>query len=231
MRIGAAIALLLLALAACSSVATSSQQAATLNYVALGDSYTIGTSVSPDESWPSQLVKRVPRLRLVANLGRNGYNATDVRVQELVPLPGLDPEFVTLMVGVNDVVAERPDELYDVEVGNILDRILERVPADRILCIATPDYTVTPQGSAFGSPGEQSARIEGVNALLRAACEARSIRFVPDIFAISQAAATDPSLVASDGLHPSGAQYKLWVGAIQPVVEEMLGGPLPSDDR
>ncbi len=231
MRIGAAVALLLLALAACSSVATSSPQAATLNYVALGDSYTIGTSVSPDESWPSQLVKRVPRLRLVANLGRNGFNATDVRVQELDPLPGLDPEFVTLMVGVNDVVAERPDELYAVEVGNILDRILERVPADRILCIATPDYTVTPQGSAFGDPAEQSARIAGINALLREACEAREIRFVPDIFAISQGAATDPSLVAGDGLHPSGAQYKRWVDAIQPVVEEMLGGPLPSGDR
>jgi lysophospholipase L1-like esterase len=34
--------------------------------------------------------------------------------------------------------------------------------------------------------------------------------------------------VANDGLHPSGAQYALWVDAIQPVVEELL---LPSDDR
>ena len=223
MRAGAAVALLLLALAACRSVASSPGQEATLNYVALGDSYTIGTSVSRDESWPSQLVERVPRLRLVANLGRNGFTSSDVRRQELVPLPGLDPDFVTLMVGVNDVVNGRPDEIYDAEVGAILDSILGRVPSDRILCIATPDYTVTPQGSAFGSPDEQRARIEGVNTLLREACEAREIRFVPDIFAISQAAATDRSLVASDGLHPSGAQYRLWVDAIQPVVEELLG--------
>jgi lysophospholipase L1-like esterase len=221
-RIGVGIALLLLVLAACRSVATSPGQETTLNYVALGDSYTIGTSVSPDESWPSQLVERVPRLRLVANLGRNGFTSTDVRVQELVPLPGLEPEFVTLMVGVNDVVAGVPDQIYDVEVGAILDRILVRVPADRIVCISTPDYTVTPQGAAFGPPDEQRARIEGINALLREACEEREIRFVPDIFAISQAAANDPSLVAGDGLHPSGAQYSLWVDAIQPVVEEML---------
>ena len=222
MKAGAAVALLLLGLAACGPAATSPSQEATLNYVALGDSYTIGTSVSPDESWPSQLAKRIPRLRLVANLGRNGFTSTDVRVQELVALPGLDPKLVTLMIGVNDVVAERPDELYANEVGNILDLITVRIPGVRILCIATPDYTVTPQGSAFGNPAEQSARIEGINTILREACESRQIRFVPDIFAISQKAATDPSLVASDGLHPSGKQYRLWVDAIAPVVEEML---------
>jgi lysophospholipase L1-like esterase len=218
---GAALALLLLS-AGCSSVPTSAGQGATLNYVALGDSYTIGTSVSPDESWPSQLVERVPRLRLAANLGRNGYTSMDLDAQGMESLPGLDPQFVTLMIGVNDVVAGVPDEIYNVEVGTILGRILLQVPADRILCIATPDYTVTPQGAAFGPPDEQRARIEGINALLREACKEREIRFVPDIFAISQAAATDPSMIAGDGLHPSGAQYTLWVDAIQPVVEEML---------
>jgi lysophospholipase L1-like esterase len=222
-RGAAALGLLLIGLAACGHVPTPSGQAATLNYVALGDSYTIGTSVSPDESWPSQLVARLPRLRLVANLGRNGYTSTDVRGRELAPLPGLDPGFVTLMIGVNDVVNEVPDELYNAEVGSILDSILIRVPANRILCIATPDYTVTPQGSAFGDPAEQSARIAGINTILQDACEARSIRFVPDIFAISQAAATDRSLVAGDGLHPSGKQYRLWVDAIAPVVEMLLG--------
>ncbi len=222
MRAAAALGLLLLGLAACGHVSTPSGQAATLDYVALGDSYTIGTSVSTDESWPSQLVARVPRLRLVANLGVNGYTSTDVRGRELAPLPGLDPGFVTLMIGVNDVVNEVPDEIYDAEVGSILTAILVRVPANRILCIATPDYTVMPQGSAFGDPAEQSARIEGINTLLREACEARSIRFLPDIFAISQAAAGDPSLVAGDGLHPSGKQYKLWVDAIARVVGELL---------
>jgi lysophospholipase L1-like esterase len=195
---------------------------AALNYVALGDSYTIGTSVSPDESWPSQLVERVPSLRLVGNLGRDGFTSSDVRLHELLPLKGLDPGFVTLMIGVNDVVNERPNVVYEAEVRTILNGVLLQVPPNRILCIATPDYTVTPQGSAFGSPDEQRSRIEGINTLLRAACEEQSIRFVPDVFAISQKAATDPSLVAADGLHPSGAQYRLWVDAIQPVVEALL---------
>lgn len=193
-----------------------------MRYVALGDSYTIGTSVSAADSWPSQLVARVSRLELVANLGVNGYSSADLIAAELPRLERLDPGFATVMVGVNDVVRGVPEASYAANVEVILDALLGTLDANRVLCVATPDYTVTPQGSEFGSPDRQRAGIERVNAILGAACQARGIRFVPDIFAISQDAATDRSLVAGDGLHPSGAQYALWVDAIGPVVEELL---------
>ena len=51
---------------------------------------------------------------------------------------------------------------------------------------------------------------------------ARGIAYV-DIFDLSLRAAEDRSLVADDGLHPSGGQYALWVERIQPVVERLLG--------
>ncbi|MEO8251795.1 MAG: SGNH/GDSL hydrolase family protein [Chloroflexota bacterium] len=194
-----------------------------MRYVALGDSYTIGTSVSSAESWPSQLVAREPRLQLVANLGVNGYTSQDLIDQELPALAGLHPEFVTLMIGVNDVVQGVPEEAYSTNVEKILGALLTLLPANRVLCVATPDYTVTPQGAAFGSPEQQRAGIERVNVLLAEACTAQGIRFVPEIFAISEAAATERSLVAGDGLHPSGPQYARWVGAIKPAVEALLG--------
>jgi lysophospholipase L1-like esterase len=193
-----------------------------LRYVALGDSYTIGTSVSTAESWPSQLAAREPRLQLVANLGVNGYTSRDLIEEELPALRGLAPDFVTLMIGVNDVVQGVPEEMYRANLSTILPALLAAVPADLVLCVATPDYTVTPQGAAFGSPEQQRAGIERVNQILGESCAAHGIRFVPDIFQISEAAATDRSLAAGDGLHPSGKQYKLWVDAIQPVVEELL---------
>ena len=228
MKAGLAAAFLVIGLGACSAVASSSVPEGALRYVALGDSYTIGTSVSSAESWPSQLVTRVPELHLVANLGVNGYTSSDLIDHELPALRGLEPEFVTLMIGVNDVVQGVPEAAYRTNIEQILDTMLALVAKDRALCVATPDYTVTPQGGAFGSPDQQRAGIERVNAILGEACAARSIRHVAEIFAISQAAASDRSLVAGDGLHPSGAQYKLWVDAIQPVVEELL---LPSGDR
>jgi len=208
--------------------ATPSVTEDAVRYVALGDSYTIGTSVSASESWPSQLVARVPRLELVANLGVNGYSSDDLVRFELPALDDLRPGFVTLQIGVNDVVRGVSQAAYRANVELILDAVLERLPPDRVLCVATPDYTVTPQGSALASPDQQRAGIERVNAILGEACGARGIRFAPEIFVISEAAATDHSLVALDGLHPSGAQYALWVDAIAPVVEELL---LPSGDR
>lgn len=219
----AALAALVIGVAGCGPAVAPSVQEDALRYVALGDSYTIGTSVSSAESWPSQLVERVPELGLVANLGVNGYSTDDLIADELPQLPGLRPEFATLLIGVNDVVRGMPEQRYAANVVLILDELLGQLPADRILCVATPNYTVTPQGAALGSPDQQRAGIVHFNRRLDELCEARGIRFVPEIFAISEAAADDRSLVAEDGLHPSGAQYAIWVDAIQPVVDEMLG--------
>jgi acyl-CoA thioesterase-1 len=202
--------------------------------VALGDSYTIGTSVAADERWPDQLVARLAAsppaagpLQLVANHAVNGYTAGSVVRHQLPRLDEDAPiDLATLLVGVNDVVQDVPEDTYRADVDTILEALLARLPKSRILCIETPDYTVTPQGAAFGDPVEQRAGIVRVNEILRERCEAAQVRFVDGIFAISADAATEPTLIASDGLHPSGAQYRRWVTErIEPALRELLAGP------
>jgi lysophospholipase L1-like esterase len=84
---------------------------------------------------------------------------------------------------------------------------------------------VTPAGADYGDPATQRAAIVRVNGILREASAARSVRWVGGIFEISSAAATDRTLVAPDGLHPSGAQYERWVTErIEPAVRELLAG-------
>jgi lysophospholipase L1-like esterase len=215
----------LLVVAACTVTAEPTPSAIGGRYVALGDSYTVGTAVSSNDSWPSQLVGRLNgRLELVANLGVNGYSTDDLIAAELPALDDLDPEFVTVQIGVNDVVRGVPQVTYAANVELILDELLERLTPARILAVATPDYTLTPAGSSFGDPAQQSAEIARFNDVLRIAAEARGIAFVADIYEISRRVASDPALVSGDGLHPSGAQYALWVDAIQPVVEGLLAG-------
>lgn len=193
-----------------------------MRYVALGDSYTIGTSVAEAERWPNQLAERMSEIELVGNPAVNGYTSTDLINEELRLLEGLQPELVSVLIGVNDVVQGVSDLKYAGNVAIILEELRTRLPAERILCVATPDYTLTPQGAGFGDPAQQSDAIVRVNAILREACEARGMRFVPEIFEISQMVRDDPSMVASDGLHPSGAQYRMWVDAIEPVVAQLL---------
>lgn len=193
-----------------------------MRYVALGDSYTIGTGVPVVERWPNQLVERAEALELAGNTAVGGCTSRDVLEQELPELDRLEPEFVTLLVGCNDVAQEVSDWEYAGNISLILEELLTRLPPERILCVATPDHTVTPRGAELGDPARQSDAIVRANAILREACEGREIRFVPDIFEISQGVMEDPSLVADDGLHPSGRQYALWVDAIAPVVDELL---------
>ena len=195
-----------------------------VRYVALGDSYTIGTAVAEAERWPNQLAARIGGIELVANLGVNGYTSADLITDQLPRLDELRPDLVSVLIGVNDVVQEVPDANYAANVALILDDLTDRLARDRIVCVATPDYTRTPRGSEYGNPDLQSDRIVRINAILREACELRRITFVPEIFEISQAASDDPALVAEDGLHPSGEQYRRWVEAIAPVVEVLLAG-------
>jgi acyl-CoA thioesterase-1 len=194
-----------------------------LRYVALGDSYTIGTSVAPAERWPEQLAARLPGIELVANLGVNGFTSRDVIEVELPQLPALRPELVTLLIGVNDVVQHVPEATYRENVGRILEALVRQVGARRVLVVTTPDYTVTPAGADYGDPATQSAAIRRNNAINAELAEARGIGVV-DIYDLSLLAATDRAQVASDGLHPSGAQYARWVERIAPVVSEMVVG-------
>jgi lysophospholipase L1-like esterase len=193
-------------------------------YVALGDSYTIGTSVAPAERFPDQLVAALDArglsFELVANLGVDGYTTADLIRDELPALDALEPWFATLLIGVNDVVQGVPPERYEANVARILGALLQRLPVDRIVTVSIPDYTVTPAGADYGDPIRRHEGIVANNATMARLAGALGIAFV-DIFDISLRAGIDRSLVAADGLHPSGAQYAAWVERIAPVVVEL----------
>jgi len=196
-----------------------------LRYVALGDSYTIGTSVAAADRWPDRLVAalggEVGPLDLIANMAVNGYSAGDVRRLELPGVAHLRPGFISLLVGVNDVVRGIPVEVYRADLETVVDELLGLIPPDRLLLVTTPDYTVTPAGADYGDPAVRRAGIEQVNEILVETADRRGVPVV-DIHDLSLRAAADRSLVASDGLHPSGQQYALWIERILPVVRRML---------
>ena len=198
-----------------------------LRYVALGDSYTEGARVRVQDNWPNQLVRAldgdVPMV-VAANLAASGKTSQDVIDEQLWELRSLDPEVVSLQIGVNDVIA--PDigpEEYRANMALVLDALLALLPPERIFVVTTPDYTRTPRGADYGDPEVQRAAIAEVNAILAEAASSRGIRVI-DIAPISDRVADDPSLLTADGLHPSAKQFAGWVELIAPVVREALTG-------
>jgi lysophospholipase L1-like esterase len=140
---------------------------------------------------------------------------------ELPRLAALRPDVVTLLIGVNDVVQGVPVAKYRANVARILDELVRQVGPGRILVVTTPDYTVTPSGADYGDPAAQAAGIRANNATIAEEAASRGIPVV-DIHDLSLRAATDRTLVAIDGLHPSGAQYGLWVERIAPAMENLI---------
>jgi lysophospholipase L1-like esterase len=196
-----------------------------IRYVALGDSYTVGTSVGPAERFPNQLVERLRgnlELQLVDNLGVNGFTTMDLIDIELPKLAQLQPEFVTLLIGVNDVVQRVPEQQYRDNVELILDQLLVDLRAERIVVVSIPDYTRSPRGAEFGQVDIQRAAISSFNEAMKNETEERGIEFV-DISSVADRTGANPQLVADDQLHPSGEQYSRWVDFIAPVVGDLFG--------
>jgi lysophospholipase L1-like esterase len=195
----------------------------TLRYVALGDSYTIGEGVTTRERWPNQLVHMLGPawgLELAANLAFTGATTADVIDAQLDEMAAEGPGFVTLLIGVNDVVQGVPMDQYLRNLRAIVGRVLGVVPPNRLLLVTIPDYTLTPQGPRYGGRGA-AARLKAFNAAMLQEAEASGITSV-DITPVADMAAGDESFVAGDGLHPSGKQYSAWVEWIVPKVRQLL---------
>ena len=64
-------------------------------------------------------------------------------------------------------------------------------------------------------------QIDRFNAINQAEAE-RSGAYYIYITSVSREATTDRSLLASDGLHPSGKMYARWVDLVEPVACDIL---------
>ena len=73
-------------------------------------------------------------------------------------------------------------------------------------------------------PRRSERAIQHFNELLREAAAARGITVV-DISPISDRVPDDPSLVASDGMHPSGKQYAGWADLVAETVRRLFREP------
>ena len=186
----------------------------TLSYLALGDSYTIGTSVPATDRWPDQLVQALMTregiwLSPLEIVARNGWRTDNLSNALSADPPGNDWDLVSLLIGVNDQYQgfdvpgyrERFQALLTAAVGYAGGR------PDHVFVVAIPDYAYTP----FGGGNEQiSAELEDFNAAARGVCGEYGVRFL-DIVALSRRGLDRPEYVAGDNLHPSGVQYAAWV--------------------
>ncbi len=197
-----------------------------VRYLALGDSYTIGESVAEDERYPVQLVARLraggAAVEDAEIIARTGWTTSELSRG----IDAADPRgpygLVTLLIGVNNQYRGRPVETYTPEFAALLARAIGFAGDDpaRVVVISIPDYGATPFGRQ-GDAAQTGREIDAYNAAARAEVESAGAHWV-DITPESREAVDRPSLVAPDGLHPSGEMYAEWVELMLPPVRRAL---------
>jgi lysophospholipase L1-like esterase len=207
---------------ATAAATATAPAAAEIRYLALGDSFTIGTGSSPSEAFPARLAARFrARGRAVSleNLGVNGYTTDDLIARELPRVGPFAPTLVTLAVGANDLVRGGTAERYRAQVRRILAAIAAAgVPAARVVALPQPDWSLSPAAADFGSPRAIAAQIAAYNGILREEATAVGARYV-DLFPLMHRQA-EAGQIAPDGLHPAASAHDAWAeelaGAITP---------------
>ncbi len=191
-------------------------------YLALGDSYTIGESVPAKENFPNQTVsllqKKIPALQPARIIARTGWT-TDALEAGIAAANSADPfhtsyDLVTLLIGVNNQYRGRSADNYKIEFETLLKKAIQFAggKADHVVVISIPDWGVTP--FANGRDREQIAKeIDAYNAANKNIAVQYQTKYL-DITAWTREAADDSSLLAGDGLHPSGKEYARWSSAL-----------------
>ena len=198
----------------------------TARFLALGDSYTIGEAVDPPERWPMQLTAQLRASGIeVAEpviIAKTGWTTDELDAAIDDAKPDSTYDLVTLLVGVNDQYRGREPEAYRLPFRKLLHRAIAFAggSASRVIVISIPDWGVTPfaEGRDRAAIGMAIDRFNTVNRDETLKVGAHYVDITPG----SREAATDQSLLASDGLHPSARMYDQWTRAIHPVAMTIL---------
>jgi lysophospholipase L1-like esterase len=197
-----------------------------LNYLALGDSYTVGESVSADESYPyllaSELTLQKHPVRLPTIIATTGWT-TDELINAISRSGITDKKFdmVTLLIGVNDQYQQASQDNYRIKFQQVLNTAINFAGENktRVFVLSIPDWGVTP--FAAGRDSIIGPQIDQFNAINKQISTVAGVNYL-DITGISRQAAHDRDLIASDGLHPSVKMYLKWVKLLEPIVEAKL---------
>ncbi len=168
----------------------------------------LGNSLTRQGEW-SELLQN-PQVR---NRGINGDHIGGVlnRLDEVV---ALQPEWLFLMIGINDLLFHEPDFVirqYEV----LLQRLTAALPRTRIVV-----QSLLPVNNEVRPLGIRNEDIRVVNAALRELAPRYGCRFLDLHPLFSDAQGRLDARFTKDGIHLNGPAYRIWADAILELLKE-----------
>ncbi|MRX66418.1 Lysophospholipase L1 [Flavobacterium resistens] len=201
-----------------------------IKYLALGDSYTIGQSVCETCRYPEQLktklqtiyTETVFSLKIIA---QTGWSTSDLISAINTQNPDSNYDLVTLLIGVNNQYQHQDFSVYEKEFPQLLNKAIALAKGDNknVIVLSIPDYAYTPFTKNYTDENRMkiSNELNNYNSFAERYCITKNVAFI-SITDITRQGLNNPSLVASDGLHPSETAYKMFVERMLPKVKMVL---------
>ncbi len=194
-------------------------------WLALGDSYTIGQSVDNSLRYPAQATALLKaggvNMTDPEYIATTGWTTNDLINAINLKNPKGPYDIVTLLIGVNDQYQHLDTGAYRKNFTQLLQTSIQLAGNNisHVFVLSIPDYGVTP----FGASDSANIRkqIDQFNNINKQITLALRVSYT-DITPASRLAKNDASLIAGDGLHPSGTQYAAWANLLFPALLQVL---------
>lgn len=196
------------------------------SFLALGDSYTIGESVPIHESFSYQAVQLLRKANLHFHapeiVAQTGWTTAELAEHILHTELNDHYDFVTLLIGANNQYRELSMDDYSTDFEFLLRKAIHFAgeKKENVIVLSIPDWGVTPFAKKHDSK-KIAADIDAYNRTNRAIAERNKVKYI-DITSNTREAKNDASLLAADGLHPSGKAYAEWAKTLVDSIQKML---------
>ncbi len=201
-------------------------QSKPLRYLAIGDSYTIGESVPASKNFPAQtkgfLKKAGIQMDKPTIIAKTGWTTDELQDKLSTVRLAIPFDFVTLLIGVNNQYRERSSDEYAQQFEELLQQAIDYAGSktNHVIVLSIPDWGATP--FAEGRDRKQIAKeIDVFNSINERISKQYKVHYIK-ITPFTREAARDKTLVAKDGLHPSGKDYARWAEKVKEVMIKEL---------
>jgi len=195
-------------------------------YLALGDSYTIGESVSESGRYPIQTVNLLRQQNIQIKdpdiIAVTGWTTANlINALDNNP-PKKNYSVVSLLIGVNNQYQHQSIEEYKTEFKALLDSAIAYAGDNKshVFVLSIPDYSVTPFAVNIDT-AKIAKEIDEFNEANKTISLSAGVHYL-DITPVSREAKYNLSLIAGDGLHPSAYQYEQWSNLLAPMMQQEL---------
>lgn len=199
------------------------------NYLALGDSYTIGEGVAADKNFPNQLVSLLQEeydieFQTPEIIAVTGWTTDELKAGIAERDPQGSYDLVTLLIGVNNQYRGRDVQEYRTEFEALLEQAVSFAGGNykHVIVISIPDWGHTPFAREKEvDESKVAAEIASYNEAKQAVTLAKGVRFL-DITGMTKTLAQDTAYLVADQLHYSDKLYREWAECMAPLVSNMF---------